>query len=89
MTWINSHGVECIIIAYVFSMITSVMPPMPMYLNWWGTWLYNIAQLLGANAGNLVSHSPIGQSLETKLGVQQTKTLTATTTTEVVGSPKE
>jgi glycerol uptake facilitator-like aquaporin len=70
-------------------MITSVMPPMPMNLNWWATWLYNVAQLTGANAGSLVSHSPVGQQLEAKLGVSQTKTMTATTTTEVVASPKE
>ena len=88
MSWVETHGLECLVIAYIFSSCTSVMPPMPVNLNWWATWLYNITQLLGANAGNLVKASPAGQQLETKLGVSQTKTLTATTSTEVTESPK-
>lgn len=95
MKWIEVHGIECLIIAYIFSLCASVMPPMPpssdrqfSWRYWWATWLYNVVQVFGANLGNLVKHSPIGQTLETTVGVSTTKTATLTATTEVSSGPK-
>lgn len=70
MHWIEAHGFECLVAAFLFSGATSVMPPLPMGQGWWATWFYNILQLFGANLGNLVKHVPAGQQLETLVGKQ-------------------
>lgn len=64
MHWIEAHGFECLVAAFIFSGATSVMPPLPMGKGWWTTWFYNIAQLMGANLNNLVKHVPAGMQLE-------------------------
>lgn len=88
MNWIETHGFEALIFAYLYSLCTSAMPPMPISWNWWATWMYNIAQITGANLQNLVKNVPAGQQLEQRLSATQTKTLIASTTTEVAESPK-
>jgi hypothetical protein len=62
--WVEHHGFECLLACFLFALITSVMPPLPIGKGWWVTWIYNIVQLAGANAGNLVKHVPAGQRLE-------------------------
>lgn len=68
ITWVEHHGFECLIAAYIFSVETSLMPPLPIGKGWWLTWLYNSLQVFGANAGSLVKHSPVGKQIETALG---------------------
>lgn len=65
--WIEIHGFECLIACYAFSMVTSVIPPYgtPRFFS---LWAYNIIALLGANAGNLVKHTPAGQRIENLVG---------------------
>ncbi len=68
MHWAESHGFELLVAAFIFSMVTSVMPPLPAGQGFWSTWLYNIIQIFGANLGNLVKHTPAGTRLETLVG---------------------
>lgn len=67
MNWVESHGMECVIALFMFSMITSVMPPYgtPHFFR---LWAYNVLSALGANAGNVVKHTPAGQKLESFVG---------------------
>ena len=69
--WIETHGFECLVFAFVFSGITSVMPPLSVGQGWWTTWFYNIFQLFGANLGNLVKHTPAGAQLESLVTTQK------------------
>lgn len=89
MHWIEAHGFECLVAAFIFSGATSVMPPLPMGKGWWTTWFYNIAQLAGANLGNLVKHVPAGMKLEA-LTQTTTEADGSRTTTEIASasSPK-
>lgn len=64
MNWIEHHGFECLIVCFFFALVTSVMPPLPVGKGFWITWGYKIIQLAGANAGNLVKHTPIGKQIE-------------------------
>ncbi len=90
--WIETHGFECLVFAFVFSGITSVMPPLPVGQGWWSTWFYNIFQLFGANLGNLVKHTPAGAQLDamTQKKVETlpdgTKTTTETAATSASGT---
>lgn len=82
MHWAETHGLELLVIAWFYSMITSdnVMPALPMdQKNFWLTWLYNIIKVTGANLGNIVSKSPAGAELESFVG-KQTKTADKTVT---------
>ena len=90
--WIESHGFEMLIFAFMFSGVTSVMPPLPVGQGWWTTWFYNIFQLFGANLGNLVKHTPAGAQLDamTQKKVETlpdgTKTTTETAATSASGT---
>ncbi len=68
MHWAESHGFELLVAAFIFSMVTSVMPPLPAGQGFWSTWLYNVVQVFGANLNNLVKHTPAGAKLETLVG---------------------
>jgi hypothetical protein len=63
MYWINHHGVEALIIAAVYSMITSCMPPLPKNSGWWSTWFYSVVKFSGANIGDIMRHTPLGAQL--------------------------
>lgn len=67
MTWVETHGMECVVALFLFSLVTSVMPPYgtPYFFRLWG---YNVLSALGANAGNVVKHTPVGQKLESFVG---------------------
>jgi hypothetical protein len=62
--WINTHGLILLIVMYGFSLATSVMPQIPTGKGFWTTWSWNVLQVFGANAGNLVKHSPMGSKFE-------------------------
>lgn len=86
--WIESHGIESMAVAYIFSQITNVMPAYPeQNNNWWLKWAYNVGKVLGANAKGLVDHSPIGQKIEAQ--TTQTLALVKTETSTSTESPKE
>jgi hypothetical protein len=57
MGWIESHGFETLVAFAMFSTVTSVMPPLPLNQGWWITWLYNVVQIFGANAGKLAQQN--------------------------------
>jgi hypothetical protein len=67
MNWVESHGMECVTALFLFSLITSVMPAYgtPHFFRLWG---YNVISTLGANAGNIVKHTPAGQKIESFVG---------------------
>ena len=95
MHWAETHGLELLVVAWVTSMATSVMPPLPVtQKGWWATWFYNIVQVLGANLGNLVKHTPAGAELETLVGKQTStlangdKTVTELATQKETSTPK-
>jgi hypothetical protein len=56
--WVETHGFECLAIGFLFSMLTSVMPPLPPKQGWWITWSYNVLKIIGANLGQLASRDP-------------------------------
>lgn len=72
LNYIETHGVEALIICYVFSLLMSTVPKLPEHTNFFLTWLYNFAQILGANASNLVKNSPTGQKIEKFVSESQT-----------------
>lgn len=87
MNWVESHGMECVAALFLFSLITSVMPPYgtPHFFLLWG---YNILSALGANAGNVVKHTPVGQKLESFVGTTVEEQPDGTKTkTDVAVSP--
>lgn len=47
--WIESHGIECIIVYFVFAAIVGSMPPLPPEASYALRWLYGFAQLASAN----------------------------------------
>lgn len=67
MAWVETHGMECVVALFLFSMITSVMPPYGTK-GFFSLWGYNVLAALGANAGNIVKHSPAGKNLESFVG---------------------
>jgi len=64
LSYIETHGVEALVICYVFSLLMSTIPPLPTNKGFFIVWAYNFAQILGANASNLVKHSPVGKKIE-------------------------
>lgn len=77
--WIEQHGFEVLLMAYVLSMITNAMPALPIGKGWWIQWGYNVLKVVGANAKDLVDKSPLtkefkGSSLENKPDGSQIKT---------------
>lgn len=63
LSWVETHGFECLLVCFAWALITSVMPAMTCP-RFWVTWLYNIVKVSGANADAFVRHSPAGQNLE-------------------------
>lgn len=86
--WVETHGMECVIALFLYSIVVSVMPAYgtPHFFRLWG---YNIIAVTGASAGNVVKHTPVGQKLEKLVATNvednedgtQTKTEVVSTTT--------
>lgn len=70
LNWVNTHGIEALIIAFVFASVISTIPPLPPNTGWWATWLYKTLQLLGASLDKAINSTPQGKKLESLRTVQ-------------------
>jgi len=46
--WINSHGIEVLVIFYIFSGLVSTMPPLPDTSSYWAKWAFGFLHVLAA-----------------------------------------
>ncbi|MGH7184512.1 MAG: hypothetical protein ACREJN_21410 [Nitrospiraceae bacterium] len=73
-TWIETHGIETLIIYYVVSSLISTMPPVADNSSYWIRWFYGFMHALAAD------WKQVAASLNLKVPVDPD---TTTTTTEI------
>lgn len=49
MQWIQTHGVEAVIIYWLFAAAVSTMPEIPPTAGYWSRWAYGFLHFLGSN----------------------------------------
>jgi hypothetical protein len=47
--WVESHGIEVILIYFAFAALVGSMPPLPPDASYWQRWAYGFLQLSSAN----------------------------------------
>ena len=56
--FINSHGIETLVAAYLLSAVLSGMPPLPKDASYWAQWAYHTSQILRGNLAQYLKQGP-------------------------------
>jgi hypothetical protein len=74
LTWVEAHGMECLVMYYVFSAFSGGMPTPGDNSSVWYRWAFSTLNLLNANIARLVATqlpaSKMGQALTSGPPVQ-------------------
>ena len=55
--WLNSHGLEVLVIYIVYSTLSGFMPPLPPGVGFFATWAYQAFRGFGGNAAALLKEA--------------------------------
>jgi hypothetical protein len=64
--FINHHGIEFLLIGWVYSALASTIPPLPKDAGFWATWGYGFVHVTSANLSKIPA---IQNAMQTLTGV--------------------